>query len=893
LSLSVSHTALAACPSTAPTGGDDTITCDSASGAIDLDTGNDKITVNEGADLTGGINGNVGNDLVVVNGGTFYDIAGGNAAASQTDTDRIFVFGGNATGAELQSGSGVDPFVVFMGGTVTATDRGSMEIRRGSTGAVLVIDGGQLLGNGEFEIQDGNGTLDAAKDVTVYFRSGVIETEEELEGNSVSNTFIFDPVNSKDKSVFQDLANDAANGGDPSLSTTALKDLLFSAPANPDEDHQMILNVEEVDMGGGDDKVSFVGAVNNGDAHHNLELNGEDGEVTEFNGGDGDDDEMLVTGGSNLLLGEVENFEELKVEDGSTLTLGESEYEFEDSVKVDGTSMLVLTGSEVTLTTGHFELRSGDGLEERLDGLPAYYADFETGGVLKIGATGGGDADDDDEDDDDAITTLADDDDDDDDAPAGGPAEVRFNITSNTTFVNNGTIDMLNGVVGDEFEIKGQNVGAAYQSVSGNLAIDTTLGGSGSPTDKLEIDDASVSGTTTVYVNNVGGHGAFTGQGPEDGIEVVRIEDAVGNVADDAFQLGVNAYTGQREVIGGAFAYRMFGHDNDEDGKSFYLQSDILDEVPAYATAASVAQRFAAAGVDTLYKRLGEVRLGNNGADREFAGGNGTMWARGMYSDFDVDPKAGYGFSQQNDGVLMGVDTRFRNPDGNWLVGVFGGYGTADADVDATIWGSASRSHVDLTAWSFGAYATFFERSRAGEGLYIDAVAKADILDFDMSSDARGNAGSTDGYAATTSAETGYGFGLGGGVTLQPQAQLTYTTVNWDSFSGPGGYAPQVGSGANESLVGRAGLQLQGVYQTSGGKFAPYAIVNVLSDFWGDNETIVGGTPFKSDMGMTWYSVGGGLTAEFSQSLAVYGSAEYDLGDLEGWGGTGGVKMRW
>jgi hypothetical protein len=35
------------------------------------------------------------------------------------------------------------------------------------------------------------------------------------------------------------------------------------------------------------------------------------------------------------------------------------------------------------------------------------------------------------------------------------------------------------------------------------------------------------------------------------------------------------------------------------------------------------------------------------------------------------------------------------------------------------------------------------------------------------------------------------------------------------------------------------------------------------------------------------------VTAEVSQSLSLYGSAEYSFGDIEGWGGTGGVKARW
>jgi outer membrane autotransporter protein len=67
----------------------------------------------------------------------------------------------------------------------------------------------------------------------------------------------------------------------------------------------------------------------------------------------------------------------------------------------------------------------------------------------------------------------------------------------------------------------------------------------------------------------------------------------------------------------------------------------------------------------------------------------------------------------------------------------------------------------------------------------------------------------------------------------------------------------------------------------------------VLSEFLGDNETVVAGTPFQNDMGLTWFEAGGGVTAELSNAISLYGSAEYSFGDVEGWGGTGGVKARW
>lgn len=885
LSLTVSHDAMAACPSAAPTAGDDNLTCNDSEAAanIDLGGGNDKFVVDGGSMYTGGttgrrISGDVGDDLIIVKDGQFYDIRGGNTAANANDHDRIFVFGGTAVRAELQSGAGDHPFIFFMGGTITATDRGSMEIRAGSVGATLVIDGGQLLGNGEFEIQNASGALDAAKDVTVYFRSGIIETSatEEIEGNSLSNTFIFDPVNSQDKAYYEGIADAAANGSATSLSTGNLNAALFNAEyLTQDEGRKMILRTPEVDMAEGDDTLIFDGAVNTGDEDdRNLVLQGEqegpdDFEITEFNGGDGVDS-LTVKGASRLALGELESFENLSVTTGSILTLGEKEYEFEESVTVDGTSVLHLSGANVMFETEHFELQAGDGLEA-LAGLPSYYNAFATGGVLRIGAlpgaTGG-----DDEDDDDFAALDADDGDD--EGSTGEPVNVEFHVGGNT-FVNNGTITMLNGVVGDNLTVVGP-----YTSTGGNLAVDTELGGAGSPTDLLSIQ-GTVAGVTTIYVNNVGGTGAATGP---DGI-VIAASDS-GAFAADSFRLAVNALSGKEEVVAGAYSYRLSVTDDDAR-----LQSGLLDQVPAYATAPSVGQRLVAGGLDTLYKRLGEIRSGHSDGATN---GDGLVWVRGHYSDMDVDAKQGFDFSQRTSGVLFGLGGTIATEGKTRLaVGAFGGYSTADAGVDAVIFGANSGSSVDAESWSFGGYATYYEHGRAGTGLYVDAVVKADFIDFDMTASNRASRGSSDGDAFTGSAEVGYGIPLGGGIVVQPQAQVAYTDLTVNAFN-DANYGLAVSYGASESLVGRLGLQIQANWaQPGGGYVSPYAIVNVYEDFEGGSVTDVNGAKIASDIGGTWYSLGGGVNAQLANNVSLYGSGEYHFGDLEGWQGTGGVKLNW
>ena len=877
LSMGVSHAALAVCAGLPTTINDDTLTCDDANADIDLQAGNDKITVDDGAAM-GNIGGNTGNDLIVIKGGTAGDINAGNAAASAADTDRIFVFGGNFAGSEVQSGAGTSPFVYFMGGEI---DGGSIEIRRGSTNAVVVFDGGSLINDSEIEIQNGNASIPAAPvNPTIYFRSGTYAGEFDLANAQANITVIIDPKNSQDAQFYKDLAAAAANGGDPTLSTSTLTGYLTSGvPGNPDADHQMVMELDEMSFGLGNDKLTFDGAVNTGDGPHNLVLGEDDDEITEIDGGGGTN-ALTVRGGSNLALGEVSNFQTLDVRGDSKLELKDDAYTFATSTTVRSGSELYISGEDVTFTTSHLELQAADDDDEveRLTALPSYYDTFQTGGILRVGAPPAGPSSGDDDDDDDDVMALADDDDDDDDGetPSGSPVNVFFNVGA-TTYVNNGTVTMLNGVVGDQVTINDN-----YQSAGGHLAIDSELGATGSPTDNLALQ-GGVAGSTIVYVNNVGGTGAATGRGATDGIEIVTATP--GALTNTSFVLATNNVTGQQNVIAGAFDYRLFVT---PDGSAAVLQSDMLTQVPAYTMSPAVALHYSNGTFDTLYKRLGEIRLGQGADGSEF--GSGGAWVKGNYSDVDISPKAGFGFSQDNAGVLFGFDKRVVAGPGQYFLGIFGGVGSANADVNATVFGAASKSKIDIDARTFGAYLTYSEARQPGVGFYADLVAKFDDLNLKMSAPG-GGSGSVDGFTVGGSGEVGYGIRLGGNLILQPQAQLTYSNYSQDAFVDS--FAVQTAAVDAESLIGRAGLQLQGNFGGPGNVFSPYAIINVLSDFRGDATTTVGGTPFASDIGVTWYNVGGGFTADMGNMLKIYGAADYDFGDIEGWSLTGGGKVLW
>lgn len=935
-SLSASPRAMAACSGLPTTNGNDTLVCNDANSGIDLLPGDDKMTINSGATFSGNVGGNTGNDLIIINGGGTFtnDFNLGNTTASANDTDRMFIFGGTFDGSELQTGAGKNPYVFFMGGSL---DGGSVEFRRGSQNGVLVFDGGTMT-DSEIEFQTGNATQAIPVDPTVYFRSGFYQGEFEPAG-AANITVIFDPVNSQDPATYQALAAAAANGGDSSLSTANLNALIAGAPANPNANHQMIFQVDEMEFAGGNDTVIFNGAVNNGPGFHNLVLQGAGDEITEISGGGGTN-QMFVTGKSNLILGEIEDFQTLDVSGGSRLTLSEEEYEFEDAVTVSGASTLALLPEDdddpTTLTTGALSVSGastfsmqGSPVELNVDSIavsglstvslsgstievnaqnvilsgdslfavsaptatlnvdhfelggasggktfkPAsYYAAFDPGSMFQIGAA----------------PQAADDDDDDDDDDGASSFLTQVTVkTGASTFVNGGTVNMSNGLAGDRLTINGP-----YRSFGGNLALDTFVYNKGSATDQLRVN-GPVSGTTTIYVNNTNpGSGTFTGKGATDGIQLVSASQAL---SQNAFQLGVNNVSGLREVTSGAFSYQLA-----INGNAAYLQSDLLDQIGGYVTAPSVATMHVYAGLETLYQRMGELRTGaaaaaRNYDDKSFAQPKAAdqFWIRGNFSNYDVEAQKGWDFDSDTNGFLIGYDPSVFVGSGILHYGAFAGYNATDSSVTGRTWDHRTKSDVDVDGWTLGAYATYFQNQAPGTGFYADVVGKIDGLDIDVSNANRHTRASTDATGLTASGEIGYGFNFGGGLTLQPSGQLTFISVDPDGYTETA-YALSISSKDAQSTIGRLGLQLEDTMKSaSGTDITPYVNFNVLSNFDGDNRTTISGTNLVSDIGGTWYDVGGGVTASWSDRYSVYANLDYKFGDVEGFGGTVGARARW
>ncbi|MDR2016316.1 MAG: IPTL-CTERM sorting domain-containing protein [Burkholderiales bacterium] len=136
----------------------------------------------------------------------------------------------------------------------------------------------------------------------------------------------------------------------------------------------------------------------------------------------------------------------------------------------------------------------------------------------------------------------------------------------------------------------------------GILAMNTTLGVDGSPSDVLVIDSGTATGTTTLRITNVGGSGAQT---TGDGILVVEAINGA-TTSSGAFVLETSP------LIVGNYRYQLYqGGLGGSNPNNWYLRGTLISptnlavSVPALNPAALVLLAFALAGLALQRRRRG------------------------------------------------------------------------------------------------------------------------------------------------------------------------------------------------------------------------------------------------------------------------------------------------
>ena len=158
------------------------------------------------------------------------------------------------------------------------------------------------------------------------------------------------------------------------------------------------------------------------------------------------------------------------------------------------------------------------------------------------------------------------------------------------------------------------------------------------------------------------------------------------------------------------------------------------------------------------------------------------------------------------------------------------------------------------------------------------------------------------GFGYALSLETGKRYALDGQYALTPQAQLVYSSVDFDDFID--GFGAAVSLDRGRSLQGRLGLALekQNSWQNAKGmtnRSNIYGIANMYYEFMNGTKVDVQGVSFANKQDALWGGLGvGGSYNWNNDQYSIYGeglvnTSLSNLGDSYSLKGQIGFRVKW
>ncbi|MFD1792292.1 autotransporter outer membrane beta-barrel domain-containing protein [Ochrobactrum teleogrylli] len=491
---------------------------------------------------------------------------------------------------------------------------------------------------------------------------------------------------------------------------------------------------------------------------------------------------------------------------------------------------------------------------------------------------------------------------------------------------NVGTVD-FGGMGGTTLTIAGDYVGG------GRLVMSTVLGADNSTTDLMRVG-GNTSGTTSVVVKNRGGLGAAT----VNGIELIDIAGNSGGTFN--LQGDYTTKDGQQAILtSSAYAYTLQkGDASGSNTKDWYLVSQYTRSNPdgpnppdcddpngcpenptnpsgpsRFSPAAPVYTSYAASmqalnQLPTLQQRRGDRYLNKSGSLRGSSEAGETddraIWARIEGAHNRLEPNTTAGHVQQDiNTVIMqaGVDGQFyEDESGRLIAGITGQYGNGRARTSSNFDDVNGGGELNTQGWGLGATITWY----GNDGFYVDGQAQANWYKTDLRFGGGNNGLTNDnnGFGYAFSVESGKRFDIDENWSLTPQAQLMFSSVDFDTFSDS--YGATVSNRDGNSLNGRLGLAANYANSWQGADSRMvnanvYGIANLYQEFLGGTSINYGGTRMKVDQDRTWAGVGfGGTYAWADNKYSVYGEGTVNtslnhFADSYAVKGNVGFKVNW
>jgi len=279
----------------------------------------------------------------------------------------------------------------------------------------------------------------------------------------------------------------------------------------------------------------------------------------------------------------------------------------------------------------------------------------------------------------------------------------------------------------------------------------------------------------------------------------------------------------------------------------------------------------------TLRSRMGELRNGND---------QGGGWIRTYGNKQNMSAGGGVAYKQVQQGISLGADMPVPTSDGQWLVGLMGGYSKSDLDLKQGTTGSVDSYYI-------GAYSTWL----ADDGFYVDALIKANRFQNESQvrmADGQKAKGKYNNVGVGASVEVGKHIKLEDQWFVEPFAQASGLLVSGENYRLDNGM--DASSNKADSLLGKAGSHLGRTFALDEGGFVqPYVKAAVAHEFVKNNSVKINDNRFSNDLSGSRIELGAGVAAQVTEVLQVHADFDFMKGrNIEQpWGVNLGVRYNW
>ncbi len=492
----------------------------------------------------------------------------------------------------------------------------------------------------------------------------------------------------------------------------------------------------------------------------------------------------------------------------------------------------------------------------------------------------------------------------------GGGVGV-YTITHNLS--NAGTIDTQDGVAGDTVTVGGDYSGG------GTLKFDTDF--STGATDNLSVTGNVSMDNATIEINGLASTTSSTSS------EIVLIDAPNdSDKSDEHFVLAEsNRYDGNSNLgrwAGSPFIWKLKNSDGNcvlgdayelpsadtggddpgggsRDDRSSDAKPAVVSEIPAEVSLPTFAYEVSINKLNTLHKRLGELRKHKAWANFDPASGPAglfppvgfdenhlNVWARSTFAGFNIDADDNFEVEGRYGLAQVGFDYKMGDDANTIYAGFYGGYieGNFDNSGEGGDYGSLYEAHTDMDGWSAGVYGTWMNT----RGTYVDLVFDYSALEAHIEAV---DSLSTDGDTISGSVEAGQSLTIIPRLIVEPQLQAKAAYITWDGFND--GYS-DVSFEDHTYVTGRVGARVEyTLFRSSGLEIKPWLYLGAQHEFT-DDSNITNVIEFESHQYDTTGNVQAGITWEDTGMFQFYADAGYtsDFDVYDAWRVDAGFRIR-